>query len=73
MKFRHLHSIKEVPYGLFTLHVQLDFTIGVKDKNDFKYKSVILLTMRSILLECGVGRVAKRRFHVYNVLSVART
>lgn len=28
MKFRHLHSIKEVPYGLFTLHVQLDFTIG---------------------------------------------
>ena len=29
MKFRHLHSIKEVPYGLFTLHVQLDFTIGV--------------------------------------------
>ena len=30
MKFRHLHSIKEVPYGLFTLHVQLDFTIGEK-------------------------------------------
>ena len=35
MKFRHLHSIKEVPYGLFTLHVQLDFTIGVKKKEVF--------------------------------------
>jgi len=28
MWFKCLHSIKEVPYGLFTLHVQLDFTIG---------------------------------------------
>mgnify|MGYP001254207971 CR=1 FL=1 len=28
MWFAHLHSTKEVPYGLFTLHVQLDFTIG---------------------------------------------
>ena len=30
MKFRHLHSTKEAPYGLFTLHVQPDFTIGVR-------------------------------------------
>jgi hypothetical protein len=38
MKFRHLHSIKEVPYGLFTLHVQLDFTIGdIIIMNVFQY------------------------------------
>jgi len=28
MWFGHLHSTKEVPYGLFILHVQLDSTIG---------------------------------------------
>lgn len=30
MWFGHLHSTKEVPYGLFILHVQLDSTIGLK-------------------------------------------
>lgn len=28
MMFAHIHSTKEKLYGLFNLHVQLDFTIG---------------------------------------------
>lgn len=32
MIFAHIHSTKEKLYGLFNLHVQLDFTIGVKEK-----------------------------------------
>jgi len=28
MIFAHIHSTKEKLYGLFNLHVQLDFTIG---------------------------------------------
>jgi len=32
MMFAHIHSTKEKLYGLFNLHVQLDFTIGVMVK-----------------------------------------
>ena len=34
MIFAHIHSTKEKLYGLFNLHVQLDFTIG---GNNFQY------------------------------------
>ena len=35
MWFGHLHSTKEVPYGLFILHVQLDSTIGPSDEVNY--------------------------------------
>ena len=55
MMFGHIHSTKEKLYGLFNLHVQLDFTIGIQkcfailsflglqktgyEFEDFKYQS----------------------------------
>ena len=36
MMFAHIHSTKEKLYGLFNLHVQLDFTIGGRKKGAAK-------------------------------------
>ena len=50
MWFGHLHSTKEVPYGLFILHVQLDSTIGPQiylfyEEGDLDCKGDAMLSM----------------------------
>ena len=45
MMFAHIHSTKEKLYGLFNLHVQLDFTIGGKIKDNKLVVAVAELTI----------------------------
>lgn len=46
MMFAHIHSTKEKLYGLFNLHVQLDFTIG--DLNTVAKSPLIILATKNI-------------------------
>ena len=49
MMFAHIHSTKEKLYGLFNLHVQLDFTIGGKKRVEKK------ITLRKMADMLGVS------------------
>ena len=55
MMFAHIHSTKEKLYGLFNLHVQLDFTIGAK-KMHMHFRIFIL---HAILYDVNAPMVSK--------------
>ena len=56
MMFAHIHSTKEKLYGLFNLHVQLDFTIGVLYALDILDKNTDIVTLTTQIYDTAWKR-----------------